>query len=99
MHHRSIVITFAIMQHPTYNAPKARELLSYVVGELGPSATLQRVVTTLFYVDLTGYRDTGSSITGATYQAAAHGPDSRDLQSTIREMMDEGVLAFAECAS
>lgn len=99
MRHRSIVITFAIMHHPTYNAPKARELLSYVVGELGPAATPQRVVTTLFYVDLTNYRDTGASVTGATYQAAAHGPDSRDLQSTMREMLNAGELAFAECAS
>lgn len=98
MHHRSIVITFTIMHHPTYNAPKARELLSYVVGELGPAATPQRVVTTLFYVDLTNYRDTGSSVTGATYQAAAHGPDSRDLQSTMREMLNAGELAFAEGA-
>jgi len=99
LHHRSIVLTFASMYRPTYNAPKARDLLSYVVVELGPAATPQRVVTTLFYVDLTNYRDAGSSVTGATYQAAAHGPDSRDLQSTMREMMDAGELAFAECAS
>jgi len=68
------------MYCPIYNAPKARELLSYVVGELGLAATPRRVVTTWFYVDLANYRDSGESVTGATYQATAHGPDSRNCQ-------------------
>lgn len=48
----------------------------------------------LYYADFQAYRESGRSVTGATYQHLPEGPAPRELLAARKELIDEGALTI-----
>jgi hypothetical protein len=74
---------------------KLKNTILYLL-ERCPGITRSKLNKLLFFADFRSYRETAKSITNSIYIKKEFGPEVKDIDLTLAEMEQEGLIAATE---